>query len=459
MLTIGKKQKRLISLFLLVTISFTTLSLPTLAAASNPPDVQNVDAFCVFNVENQKAVAEKEMHRKVYPASTVKLMTALVAAEHFAEDLNAKITVTQEMLNASSGRHLGLVTGEMLRVTDLLHALLIGGYNDAAVILAIASAGSIDAFCRRMNEKAMQLGATATHYTNPTGLHDEAMVTTAHDTALIGLAIFNNPTLFAMTKTIKYTLPATNKSEDFSIYNRNLLITTSISEEYYYSYAEGMNLGATDEGGDCLVTAGRLDGLSYICVVMGGRVPSENDDTNYACIAAKKLLRYALISYQVKKLYANDTAVGEIPVRFSATEEAVRVVPSKELYALLHIDVLPERDITIETEILPELLDAPIPKGTVVGSIRARYNGAILDSADLITADNIESHGFLVFMYNVKQTTKHPIFIVALCLIIIGIGLLLIRRLPINKNKDRHHRLRYSNQDELIEEFTERGDS
>lgn len=440
---VRKAYVRAVSLFLL-TITL-LLCLPfQVSAEGSPPAAENVDAFCVINKEHLEIVLQKDMSKVIYPTSTVKLMTALVAAEYFADDLDTRITVTDEMLSGVVGRNLSLENGEKIRVTDLLHAMLVGGYNDAAVILAYAVSGDISSFCTEMNEKAEALGAVNTHYTNPTGLHDETMYTTAYDTALIGLAVMENTTLFDISKRVKYTIPATNKSEEKTIYNRNALITTSMTEEYYYSYAEGINSGATDEGGDCVVTAGKLDGLSWVCVVMGGRQTSADDDTNYACVAAKNLLRYALISYEVKTLRSEKETVGTIPVRFSATEESVDVKMARDLFSLLHIDVDPQKDVTYEIIMNTQLMEAPIEEGTVVGSIRAVYNGELLDSTDLVTASTIDSHGFLIFMYRFKQVTQHPVFIFFLLCGVSTLIYFLWKKMPLSdKKKDRRKRNRY----------------
>lgn len=434
---------RSMSLFLFTLIFILCFSLIP-SAETAPPTVSNVDAFCVINAEHKKVVAQENMNKSVYPTSTVKLMTALVAVEHFADDLEDRITVTEEMLDAVVGRNLSLEVGEKIRVTDLLHAMLVGGYNDAAVILAHAVAGDVSAFCEKMNQKASSIGATNTHYTNPTGLHDDAMKTTAYDSALLGLAVLENSTVFDMTKRVKYTIPSTNKSDERIIYNRNALITTSMTEEYYYSYAEGMNSGATDEGGDCVITAGKLDGLSWVCVVMGGRPTSADDDTNHACVAAKNLLRHALISYEVKTLRSEKEIIHTIPVRFSATEESVDVKMAKDLSALLNVDVDLQNDISYEINITPDLMEAPIEEGTVVGSIQAVYQGKVIDSTELITASSIDSHGFLIFMYRFKKATQHPIFILLLLLSAGFGGYSLWKRAPFSgKKKDRRKRNRY----------------
>ena len=102
-----------------------------------------------------------------------------------------------------------------------------------------------------------------------------------------------------------------------------------------------------------------------------------------------------------------------------------------------------EKEVGFDIEILPELLDAPINEGDVVGTIRAIYNGEIIDSTDLVTTVTIVSHGFLIFMYRVKQVTQHPVFIITLLLAVVGVVYLLLKHFPINKKKDRHKRNRY----------------
>ena len=426
---------RTVSLFLCLFTLFLLLS--TVVLADTPPSANNVDSFCVINAEYRKVINSLDMNRVVYPASTVKLMTALVAFDHFSENLEKKIAVTKEMLSSVVGRNMGLEEGEKLSILDLLHAMLCGGYNDAAIILAFASSGSIAEFCREMNEKAVALGAVATHYENPTGLHHSEMVTTAYDTALIGLATLENETLFQITKCLKYTIPATTRSDERIVYNRNPLISTASANNYFDSNAEGMNSGATDEAGDCVVTAGHWKGLSWVCVVMGGRPQSADDDENYACIAAQRLLKHALKGYEVKTLKTVKETVSTIPVRFSATEESVRVRLSKNLSALLPSETDLDNDITFNISRNTDLMEAPIEEGTIVGRIQALYNGEVIDSADLITADSIESHGFLVFMYRFKQVTQHPVFIVLLIVGLLWVAFLLWKKF-FGKKKNKH---------------------
>ena len=432
--------KKAMSFFLVLVVVFSALSISAVAAETQPPSLENVDSVCVVNVEHQKIVLRKDEHKIVYPASTVKLMTALVVHDIYLGRMTEKVTVTKEMLNATSGRHLGFVAGESVSIEDLLYALLVGGYNDAANILAFAVAGSLSSFCSLMNQRAASLGMTSTHYTNPTGLHDSLMVTTAYDTSLLAMEILNNAELFPITKAVKHQITSSGSVNGTNIYNRNYLITTSMTEDYYYSYAEGMNAGATDEAGDCVVTAGRLDGLTYVCVVLGGS--TRNPDVNFAYKVAKNALRYSLVSFSVIKLKSQKSIIATLPVNFSATDYEVDVKMTKDLSALIYSDIDIDKDIEFVTELDYEELDAPFTEGHVVGRIKALYNDNVIDECELVTERAIDSHGFLIFMYKMKKLTQNPLFIIPL-LIVVALFITYKIKTQGGKKRIRRRRRRY----------------
>ena len=406
------KHLRILPLFLSLLLLLPLL-IPS-AAAATPPSVTGVDAVYVMNLEYGQAVFAQNESKRLYPASTAKLVTALVAEEHFAEDLEQKIEITEEMKAAFRGRALGLTVGERITVEALLQAMLVGGYNDAAIVLAFATAGDLASFCAKMNECALSLGATETHYTNPTGLHDPAMVTTARDTAYIAVELMKHETLYAITKKPKCVLSATNKSDERTVYSRNSLISSILEEDYYYSYADGIHAGSTDEGGDCVVTSGRLDGLSYVCVVLGGR---SSDGKNAAFPAASNSLRYALKTFTVNPLKTKKAEVATLPVLYSATVAEVAVHPKEDLTALLPNDFDLD-DVVFETSLAVTELEAPFESGTVVGRILARdKNAKILAATDLIVAETVDAHGFLLFMARLKGFVLSPVFFILLAIV------------------------------------------
>ena len=149
------------------------------------PNVTHAKAAALYNVENDYFMYTKDADVQVYPASTVKLMSAILIVEALGNDLDREITATKEALSKVQGNHIRIRRDEVLTVRELLSAMLIGNANDATNILAIEVAGSIEKFVSMMNEKAKEIGAEHTFYMNPTGMHHPSMCTTAKDTAII----------------------------------------------------------------------------------------------------------------------------------------------------------------------------------------------------------------------------------------------------------------------------------
>lgn len=410
----GNTHLRILSLFFSLLFLLCAL-IPSASAEIQEPITQGVNAVYVMNLEYGQTVYAKNETKHLYPASTAKLVTALVAEKAFVGKLDQKIEITSEMKNAFRGRCLGLALGEKVTVEALLHAMLVGGYNDAAIALAFAASGDLASFCQEMNALVLALGATETHYTNPTGLHDPSMVTTARDTAYIARAIMQNETLYAITKKQKYVMPATDKSGEWTIYSRNSLISSILEEDYYYSYAEGIHAGSTDEGGDCVVTSGRLDGLSYVCVVLGGK---QDGKKNNAFLTAASVLRYTLKNFSVQTLKAKKTEVATLPVLYSATVTEVAVHPKEDLTALLRGDFDPKNDLAFEVSLTTDTMEAPFKSGTTVGRLYARdKSGKLLAQSELIVTEDVDAHGFLLFMARVKNFVRRPIFFLVILLI------------------------------------------
>ena len=128
------------------------------------------------------------------------------------------------MLSEVAGNRLGLKADEVVTVRDLIYALITGCDNDGAYCLAYLACGSVSAFVEQMNAKAAVIGAHNTHYTNPTGLHDEKMKTTITDTAMIAKYAWSLPLFAEASSTQKYVMEATNSSETRNIYRRIILI-------------------------------------------------------------------------------------------------------------------------------------------------------------------------------------------------------------------------------------------
>lgn len=203
----------------------------------------------------------KNVHERLYPASLTKVMTALVALENGSVD--SVLTASANVRNLESGAtKCGLAEGDQMTLDQALHLLLISSANDAAVMIAEGIAGSVEAFADLMNEKALSLGATNTHFTNPHGLSDEEHYTTVYDMYLImdaavDYSLFNE--IIGMDSyTTVYTQAGGTPKE----------ITVSNSNYYLRGEAEvpsgitvlGGKTGTTSAAGSCLILLSRDSG-------------------------------------------------------------------------------------------------------------------------------------------------------------------------------------------------------
>lgn len=144
----------------------------------------NAEAGALFNVTDRSVVYSKNAFERLYPASTTKVMTAIIALEE--GNLSDQVTVTEDAVITEADASLcGIKPGDVITMQDLLYGLMMPSGNDAANAIAVHMYGSIDAFADRMNVRARELGATGTHFMNPSGLTDENHYTTAYDLYLM----------------------------------------------------------------------------------------------------------------------------------------------------------------------------------------------------------------------------------------------------------------------------------
>ena len=378
--------------------------------APETPTIERAKAAYLYNFENDTVLFEYRSGEKLYPSSTVKLMTAIVAFEHFSEKLDTPITVTSAMLAEVSGNRIGFSEGEIVTAEEMLYCMLVNSANDAAIILAHAVAGSTSEFVKLMNEKAAWLGAYDTYYMNPTGLHDDSMVTTAKDTALIARCAYSTPGLVDITSTPKYVMPATNMNDFRNIYNRNCLVSNYYSLEYSYPGALGLNAGATTQGGYSIaaVAEDAESGLTYLAVVLGGE---EYEGKYYSYVNAVNLLDWAFSAYGYAEVLTTGRTVCELPVKLSSAIDYVTLVPSESITVYLPTSVDLATDIRYSYNTYADYLDAPVESGEEAGKITVMYGDKILGSCSLVTTSSIGRSEFLYFLSRVSEFTKSRFFI------------------------------------------------
>lgn len=384
--------------------------------AATPTDVglevNHVGGAYLYNIENDFVALSYNADETIYPASTVKIMSGLLAIEHLGDCLSEEITVTAELVDNVGGNKIGFKDGEKVTVESLLYAMLVGGANDAAYILATRIAGSVEEFVGMMNRRADELGADNTNYTNPSGVHDFNMYTTVSDTAKIALAAYKLPLFMEITSTTKYVIPATNMSEYRNVFNRNYLISTNSVLKYYYKDAAGMNSGATSQGGYCIVTTASRDGLTYLAIVMGADVDEKNDRV-YSYTEAAKLLDYAFSAYGNITLVNAGELICDIPVTMSGTTDLVSLVTANSLTLYLPKDTDLDKEVKWSRKTNCDSLTAPVEEGQVSGVLTIMYNDEIVGNVDLVTTVAVARSEFLYTLEQIKSFATGRFFIAA----------------------------------------------
>jgi serine-type D-Ala-D-Ala carboxypeptidase (penicillin-binding protein 5/6) len=219
----------------------------------------------------------KNENAKQYPASSTKILTALIVIESGDLDHLVTVDLADTKVEPSS---LGLKPGEQYTRRQLLFGLLLKSANDVAMALARDNAGSVSAFAEKMNLRAAQLGATSSHFVNPHGLHDPNHYTTAHDLVLIGRAAMQQPLFREIVSTVYYTWRAPSGQID-QLRNHNRLLR-------HFAGCNGLKTGYTRIAQQVLVSSALRGGHEVISVVLHTDKPGIWDDS-------KALLSYGLI--------------------------------------------------------------------------------------------------------------------------------------------------------------------
>ncbi len=371
-----KKKKIILLLFIMLTFVFPLFSTTSLA---NPTSLTTYSPHCILmEASTGKIIYEKDSHAKVPPASTTKIMTAILTLENCSLTETATVSHNAIYSVPLTYTHAYLVEGEILTIEQLLHILLIPSANDAANVLAEHIAGSVESFATMMNTKALELGMQDTNFVNPNGVQNENHYSSAYDLALLGRYAMQNEIFRKIVTTKEYTLPATNKyptaDRYFSTTNELIIPDDRNSvDNYYYPYATGIKTGYTNPAKNCIVASSKKEDIEYIVVILGADKTENGLSGRYLdCI---NLFNYAFENYTTKNL---DLIV-------------------KDKITLLLKQDTNLSSLTPNIEITSELV-APIAKNTVVGTITYNIDGNVYTSDLLAGTDVMESNAFTTFL-------------------------------------------------------------
>lgn len=343
---------------------------------------------------------EKNAHEKLYPASTTKIMTAILTLEYCK--LTDVVTVSSNAIYSvpNGYSHANLVEGEELTIEQLLHVLLIPSANDAANVLAEHIAGSIESFCSMMNSKAIELGCECTNFKNPSGIHDDEHTSCAYDLGLMGKCAMQNPTFRKIVSETRYTLPKTNKYfEENRIFNTtNELLKVNYSSRannYYYENAIGMKTGYTVKANQCIVAAAKKNDVEVIAVVLNGSNTENGLSSRF--LDCKTLFNYAFSNYSALKICEENDVISAINIS-NATKNTknLNLVASNSIHATVNNDSALQ-DIPKQIT-LKDKLKAPIAKGEVLGSVTYTVNDKTY-SSNLVAESDVLVSNFVKYVF------------------------------------------------------------
>lgn len=374
----------IIFIIMLYICSFTA---PAAAGATAEP-VTTAAAALVMDAENGQVLYEKEADRKMYPASTTKIMTALVALEN--SSLDEMVEISPEA-SSVDGSRVGLQPGEKLPMEHLLYMLMLTSANDSAEAIAEHLGGSVAGFADLMNRRAAELGARHTHFTNPHGLPDSEHYTTARDLALIGREAMRNETFRRIAGTVdiklerkKYMSPELLQEveqleqihgplqEDF--YNHNRLLTGGY---YGYQGANGIKTGYTVDAGQCIVASARRDGREMIAVTLNSQGASLWTD-------AAALLDFGFQSFAPVELVKPRQMVSDAPVKNGAENAVLETAE----YFYYNFPVGEKPEVTRRVE-LNKNITAPLEAGEQLGELILEARGREVGRVSLVTVSAV----------------------------------------------------------------------
>ena len=238
--------------------------------ASYDPDFVTSQAAALFDMDDREVLYSKDVFERMYPASITKIMTALVAIKE--GDLKSRVLVTDDAVITEPGATLcGIEPGDTLTLEQLLYGLMLPSGNDAGAAIAVHIAGSIEAFSDMMNQEAVRLGATGTHFVNPHGLNDPDHYTTAYDLYLIFNEALKYPVFRQIVGTTAYTANYHNKNSEpvSKTWKGSNWFMTGERETPDGLKVFGGKTGTTKAAGYCLIMASRDDSdKEYISVVL-----------------------------------------------------------------------------------------------------------------------------------------------------------------------------------------------
>lgn len=353
----------------------------TSAAFCNPsPPKFNASGAILIDAKTGQVLFEKDADKQLPPASTTKIMTAILALE--SNRLEETTTISAKAAN-TAGSTMYLEKGQIITLHELLTGLMLRSGNDSAIAIAEFIAGSVDDFVVQMNEKAKELGAYHTQFQNPNGLPTPGHYSTAYDLAWITRYAMNNP-IFAEIVNTKHTSvdwkDSRGNNHEQNLQNTNKLL-------WMLAEADGVKTGTTNEAGPCLVASATRQNQRLIAVILHDKARWQN---------SQKLLQWGFDNYELFEYANSGTFIDSVNVEGGFGDTVDAILSSD---AITVVEEAKKDAITVDID-LPDKIKAPVYQGQKVGELRLLVNHQVAKKIDLIAQTSVEEKTLVRTIFN-----------------------------------------------------------
>ena len=351
----------------------------SLWAAPKPiPDPPSLDAdsYFLMDFDSGRVLAEKDLDKRIEPASITKLMTAYLVDKAIADGdikLDDLVTISEKAWRMK-GSKMFVEVGKQIAVEDLMKGLIIQSGNDASVALAEHIAGTESAFAGYMSHQAQVLGMTNTRFENATGWPTEGHYSTARDIAILTQAVIREfPETYRIYKEKEYTF---NSIRQFNL-NRLLWRDNSV---------DGVKTGHTEAAGYCLVASAIRDHMRLISVVLGA------DSDKARTQSSQSLLNYGYRHFETHRLYRANETLKTARIWYGDKEQLAIGVES-DIY--ITIPRGRYRELQASMEIDSEI-NAPVVRGQEMGVVNVKLDDELVVSKSIVATHAVNDGGLLV---------------------------------------------------------------
>lgn len=334
----------------------------------------------VIEAKTGHIIYQRDAHRKMFPASTTKMMTLITALEY--GNLDEIVTVSNNASGAE-GSTLWLEVGEKIPLGDLLSGMMMISGNDAAIAIAEHVDGSVPKFAAHMTKRAKELGAKDTNFTNANGLPDENHYTTAYDLAILAAYGYSLDHFEEIVSTKEKIFPWVHDPAHL-LRNENQML-------WLYQGGNGVKTGYTDAAGRCLISASNRNGVQLIAVVL---------DSVYMWNDSIALLDYGFSKVENSTLIRSNETVDNVPI-ISGRKHTMPVKTTDEIVMPVFKDDNEAYKINYD---IPSFLRAPIKKGDTVGKVRVLCDGQEVAETNVVATSDVEQKSFFKMILNAIQS-------------------------------------------------------